>query len=464
METGEGGASHGIDINPRDNDERLIAKMKGEIFKSNPSLPRETVTSEKRCIYRPPERFKNINGKWLEPQVVAIGPYHRLNPKLQMMEGVKWRSLGYFVRNKEGDYLGKCLKQIRPLEGQLRACYSSSETINLSTDEFLQMMVVDGCFILDLFLNFEKEVILNFEKGETSDHPLCWLKSQKRVIVSKIYADLLLLENQIPSIVLKELYGICSKPGDESLSNIATEVFKKSMLEIDPFDRKRPPLEWLHLLDLVRSLFIPRAHNEKLCRWMFALFSPTPCVTKLRRAGIKIKRDMPDSFLEVKFKGGVIEMPVIALDHQMCSLLVNCVAFEQCHNCSTHFSIYATFLDGFVNTDKDIEYLSDRRIIANSFGTDAEAAGFINNLGQDLTIYNEYDNNTSYLIEFFLDVNRYYYRKRMHWNKWQWTSFKREYFGKPWMLISAFVAFVLLALTFLQTFYTIYAYHLHPKN
>jgi hypothetical protein len=106
---------------------------------------------------------------------------------------------------------------------------------------------------------------------------------------------------------------------------------------------------------------------------MFPIFSPTPtpCVTKLRRAGIKIKRKCwPDSFLEVKFKGGVIEMPFIALDHEMCSFLVNCVAFEQCHRCSTHFSIYATFLDGLVNTDKDIEYLCDRRIIANSFGTD----------------------------------------------------------------------------------------------
>jgi hypothetical protein len=41
------------------------------------------------------------------------------------------------------------------------------------------------------------------DKEETSDHPLCRLKSQERVIVSKIYGDLLLLENQIPSIVLK---------------------------------------------------------------------------------------------------------------------------------------------------------------------------------------------------------------------------------------------------------------------
>jgi hypothetical protein len=134
-------------------------------------------------------------------------------------------------------------------------------------------------------------------------------------------------------------------------------------------------------------------------------FSPIPCVTKLRRAGIKVNRHMADSFLDVKFKNGVIEMPDINLDDSMCLLLVNCVAFEQLCNISKHFSIYVTLLDCLVNTAKDIDYLCDRRVIDNFLGTDTEAAQFINKLGKDLTIYKDRgDDDDYFLLDVFGDV------------------------------------------------------------
>ena len=156
-------------------------------------------------------------------------------------------------------------------------------------------------------------------------------------------------------------------------------------------------------------------------------------------------------------------MPDMNLDNAMCSLLVNCVAFEQLCNISKHFSIYVMLLDCLVNTTKDINYLCDRRVIDNFLGTDTEAVQFINKLGKDLTIYKDHgDDNDYFLLDIFGDVNKYYYQKRLNWGKWM--SFKRKYFGKPWLLISAFVGFVLLVLTFLLTYYTIYAYYVHPKN
>ena len=137
----------------------------------------------------------------------------------------------------------------------------------------------------------------------------------------------------------------------------------------------------------------------------------------------------------------------------MCSLLVNCVAFEQLCNISKHFSIYATLLDYLVNTARNIDYLCDYRIIDNFIGTDANAVQFINNLGKDLTIYKDRgDNDDFFLLDIFGDRLNKNYRKMLNWGNWRWTSFKNEYFGKPWLLISKYVGFVLLVLTFLQTF------------
>jgi hypothetical protein len=157
----------------------------------------------------------------------------------------------------------------------------------------------------------------------------------------------------------------------------------------------------------------------------------------------------------------VIQMPDIILNDLMCSLLVNCMAFKQSCNISKHFSIYATLLDYLVNTAKDIDYLCGRGVIGNFLGTDEEAAKFINFLGKDLTIYNDRDdNNYFFLLDVFGGVNEYYW-KGLNWGKWM--SFMNEYFGKPWLLILALVGFVLLMLTFLQTYYIIYAYK-HPKK
>lgn len=208
-----------------------------------------------------------------------------------------------------------------------------------------------------------------------------------------------------------------------------------------------------HLLDLLRSSVIPAGHAEPPSKKS----TPTHiihCVSKLRRAGIKLNAKECESFLVIKFKRGVIEMPAIAIDDFMSSFLLNCVAYEQCHkSCSKHITTYATFLDCLVNTYKDVEYLCDRNIIENCFGNDGEIAHFINNLGKDVA----FDMDRCYLSELFNDVHQYY---RNSWHV-QWASFKYTYFDTPWSFISAFAALILLILTLLQTFYSALSYY-HP--
>lgn len=94
--------------------------------------------------------------------------------------------------------------------------------------------------------------------------------------------------------------------------------------------------------------------------------------------------------------------------------------------------------------------MCDRNIIENYFGTDAEIAKLINNLGKDVT----FDLDTCYLGGFFEDVYQYYQ------NRWhvQWASFRYTYFDTPWSFISALAALVLLILTVLQTLYTVLGY------
>ncbi|CAI9783117.1 unnamed protein product [Fraxinus pennsylvanica] len=253
----------------------------------------------------------------------------------------------------------------------------------------------------------------------------------------------------------------CEESGP-SLSTLTMKFFNNAMQRPVNFIHKFHGHKGKHLLDFLRSSFIPAGYKEP---------EPEPepgndtkthviqiqCISKLRQAGIKFKVGNEDSFLVIKFRHGVIEMPTIIMDDFMSAFLLNCVAYEQCHkSCSKHMTTYATFLDYLIDTHKDVAYLSDHKIIENELGTDAEIVSFVNNLGKDVA----FDIDVCYLSELFDEVNLYY-RNRWHIH---WASFKYTYFSTPWSFVSALAAFILLILTVAQTLFTIIAYVRPRKN
>jgi hypothetical protein len=436
-------ASHAVTI--WEVDKERLAQMEKRISETNPQLLSIAAGRSTCCIFRVPHSLIEINGKSYQPRIVSIGPYHRGQPNLQMMEEHKWRYLRSLLsRTKEakGIILEDYLKSIHSLEKDARESYS--ETIHLGTDEFLEMMVLDGCFLLELFRKVENPNLFDPEDPLVT---MSW-------ILTFFYRDFLRLENQIPFFILERLFETSKTPDEESgpsLTLLAMRFFNNMMQRPDPVIETFHDLKGLHLLDLVRLSFIPKGEKSPPPHTVNTSTHIIHCVSKLRRAGIELNQGKEESFLALKFRHGVIEMPSITIDDFMSSFLLNCVAFEQCHNsCSKHVTTYTTFLDCLVNTAKDVEYLCDSNIIENYFGNDAELARFINNLGKDVA----FDLNRCYLSKLFNDVSEYYRNSRHV----QWASFKYTYFDTPWSFISAMAAFVLLVLSFLQTFYTIKAY------
>ncbi|EOY08135.1 Protein of unknown function DUF247 [Theobroma cacao] len=401
------------------------------------------------CIFRVPESLIDVNGKAYQPRIVSIGPYHRGKPQLRMIEEHKWRYLGFLLRRMKEKGLGleDFFKAIQPLEMKARECYS--ETIQLSSDEFLEMIVLDGCFIIELFRK-----VGNLVPFEPDDPIVSMLW-----ILPFFYRDFLRVENQIPFFLLQCLFDLTKMPGEKSgrsLSKLALEFFNNAVQRPDEVIAKYHDLKCHHLLDLVRASFIPSDEDHEQ-REVSAPTLMIHSVSKLRRAGIKLNPRKADSFLVIKFRRGVIEMPPITIDDFMSSLLLNCVAFEQCHRSRIkHFTDYATLLDCLVNTYKDVEYLCQSNVFENYFGTEGEVARFINDMGKETA----FDINNCYLSKLFSDVHQYY---RNSWHV-QWASFKHTYFQTPWSFISALAALILLLLTIAQTFFTIYSVYKPDKS
>ncbi|RWR97809.1 UPF0481-like protein [Cinnamomum micranthum f. kanehirae] len=67
-------------------------------------------------------------------------------------------------------------------------------------DRFLELMVVDGCFLLEFLSNDTK----HFRDYDYSD-PIFGYHSFKSILSQNIRRDMFLIENQLPLIVLQRL-------------------------------------------------------------------------------------------------------------------------------------------------------------------------------------------------------------------------------------------------------------------
>ncbi|CAH2059071.1 unnamed protein product [Thlaspi arvense] len=401
-------------------------------------------------IFRVPQSMIDCNGRCYEPRVVSVGPYHRGQTHLRMIEEHKWHYLNALVTRTHQtksltleDYM-RCVKSV---EKEARECYS--ESILMDSEEFNEMMVLDGCFILELFRKVSGLVPFELDDPIVT---MAW-------VLPFFNRDFLRLENQIPFFVLESLFDLTrgdnEKETNASLPSLAFVFFNDMMTRTKEDLARLKDLGAKHLLDLVRSSLLPNSELHALPKTNPAN-KKTPLyiiqnISKLRVSGVQIRElKNAESFLVVRFRHGTIEMPCITVDDFMSSFLQNCVAYEQCHvACSKHFTTYATLLDCLITTHGDVEYLCDQNIIENYFGTQAEVAEFVNSLGKDVV----FDIRECYLSELFNEVNEYY---TSSWRV-EWAVFKFFYFSsqEPWYFISAFAALILLILAAIQTIYTV---------
>ncbi|KAL6988358.1 hypothetical protein U1Q18_014109, partial [Sarracenia purpurea var. burkii] len=251
-----------------------------------PRLLSKTAGHSDCCIFRVPQSLIDTNGGAYQPHIVSIGPFHHGKPHLQMIEEHKWRFLGALLnrtQTKLGLGLDDYLKAIQPLEMKAREFYSETVT---------EILVLDGCFIIELFRKIGKLVPFD------PDDPLISMSW----VYSFLLRDFIRLENQIPFFILQRLFDLTAIPGeesDQSFTKLALEFFNYATQRPDDVIKKYSKYQGRHLLDLLRSSFIPPAEHEEPKPG-----NPPPphvihCISKLRRAGINLKPSKEDSFLVV---------------------------------------------------------------------------------------------------------------------------------------------------------------------
>lgn len=155
----------------------------------------------KRSIYKVPACLTDMSPKAYLPQAVSFGPYHHGEDHLQPMEEHKTRAFRHFLMRsrRSFDLFHGALSKVMD---DVMACYDQlDQKWRDNPRAFLQLMILDGCFMLEI-LNVD-----TVKDCYASNDPL-FSDHGKLHIMPYIRRDMLMLENQLPMLVLVKLVAV----------------------------------------------------------------------------------------------------------------------------------------------------------------------------------------------------------------------------------------------------------------
>ncbi|XP_078161088.1 UPF0481 protein At3g47200-like [Carex rostrata] len=466
-------------------------------------------------IFRTPHNISQSKKNLFEPSVISIGPFHHGQEHLRTLEEQKWRFLRDFLSRKDHISLNLCITEMKSLEESTRRCYCEKFD-DLKSKEFVEMMLLDGCFLLEYFLK-------RIEKKWDSILEVGWNSLFK-------YGDFLLLENQIPFFIVEKLMELIGFNQERKMFFVKYLVYnllphstfrdpraeapgtRDSINANPPAELQErlaripdPPAEIHHLVHLCYHYLVPnpgipvvlsskplcltkifranRIINGLLHRFHSRVLRgrsphsisqnssvPLPnstgnissmvilCATELKQKGVKFTpKSNPKHMLDISFEYGVLKIPSLKITDATKPFFTNLLAFEQSKygKENSPFTSVVIFFDNLVNTPNDVTILQDCGIVENCLGSEEALTHFINQVTEGGILLEGH-----YLAELKREVNRYI---GSSWNR-QRANLIRNYFSSPWATISLIAAFILLVLTLVQSFFAVYAYFIPPSS
>ncbi|KAM7508286.1 hypothetical protein LguiA_018739 [Lonicera macranthoides] len=138
-------------------------------------------------VFSVPKAISAFKPEAYMPQVVALGPYHHFRTELYEMERYKVAAVQSFLNSRQiRNFQTLLIDKLKQLAPTIRACYH--KYLDFDDNTLAWIIAVDGLFFLDLFNAYSDGVA---GKKMTQNSILC--------------RDIMILENQFPAILLREI-------------------------------------------------------------------------------------------------------------------------------------------------------------------------------------------------------------------------------------------------------------------
>ncbi|XP_057467125.1 UPF0481 protein At3g47200-like [Actinidia eriantha] len=385
--------------------------------------------------------------------------------------------------------LEECVQAMKLLVEDAKKCYTE-EVDNLNEE----MLVVDGCFILELLY---RDYLLTHPKEETNEESNEITKEIREQNISDpvfgsslmhayVQQDLLLLENQLPFFVLEKLFHITvsnmpNRPLNYLLLSDYIVSFFRNML---PFrnrmnsgnkcvaERKRSQMHY-HILQFVHDHCLPldipkgKYYSEKMPSASDLDYAGVKFVAGIEQDLVKGQNDVvlaksvttsvhwsvtvaflftdAQSCLGRCFHRARFEIPPLSLYNSTELFLRNLIAFEQCcPGVPCYFTSYVFFMAMLVNSAKDVDVLQKAGIIQISWGPDKNASELFKNLCKEVVL------EKFMLTETCDQATKYSKRCMAHVRRKNFATVeyvKSKYFVNPWTFIAFCVGFIIFGMT-----------------
>ncbi|GLU11452.1 hypothetical protein SLE2022_281940 [Rubroshorea leprosula] len=425
-------------------------------------------------IFRIPSMLKMQNEWAYKPHAFSFGPWHFHNQDLMratkqfkemLFEGLIQRlverqhvnvevdisaneqelegaisAVREGLQNARSDKKRELEEAINAVGGKAREIYEGE--INVSQDDFQKLLLLDGCFIIELFRRGAGEVSI-----QESEHVLF-----VGGMILTIYHDLFLLENQIPWFVLELLFDKTRGSGSrKTLVELAITFILPAFSLDDQHPMSRELLDScssiVHIIDLT-ARYLDSSATKRINQQ--SRNNSIPCATRLREAGVKFKRVTSRNIFDVRFDKNkcALEIPSLVIHPAMETIFRNLIIFGKSslwNQWAPDVIIsYTMLLDTLVDGTDDVALLCRSHIFSNTnWLNHKEVVNLLKTL-----CGGAYTDKFHY-ADLYEELDSYYKRLSTKWRVYLIDN----YFTKPWAIVSVIFASIVLVFTIMQVFY-----------
>ncbi|XP_066341434.1 UPF0481 protein At3g47200-like [Miscanthus floridulus] len=317
-----------------------------------------------RKMHTFPLALSRFRQRYGDPVLMPIGPYAGVTLDLDTLNTVKNVATHHFRSGTIFGSVDDMFKHFCSAVGDVRRlCQRTDDFLvayrNKAKDDDSSLkfnMLLDGCFLLE-YMQMRTN---SRDDGSMPKLLACYLDSNK----AAIDRDMMLLENQLPWVVIQTLARYQQQ--EVTMKEFVAKMARTLQVRRGPDDSRLPGSEPPHLLGLLRSykigygshgsVVVPPSDGSGTIRPM----SKTTSAIELAEIGIKLKASKTTRLIDMGIKktllGAELFVAPLLLDEIRLCWLINMAAFELCA-APTYAASSSTDVQGYAENRAVSAYL-----------------------------------------------------------------------------------------------------------
>lgn len=467
------------------------------------------------CIFSIPATLASFRPEAYMPQLMGLGPYHHGDPDLYDMERYKLAAATRLQKRFKTLEFEQLVDKLMEFECEVRSCYH--KYLDIEGNTLMWIMAIDGLFLLEFLTNkVDSEAAhLVDSAGKKLYHDsilsdVMLLENQiPFFLFSKIrsiqYSQDDLHDNCLPSTLTTFCHSISPvKLKDFPLTGVLDRSHLLDLLyhmivpKLADQLTQEAPVTPESVTESKSSQQADSANSYQIFTTLWEILSRLRIIKKIADNVKKIITGVPAlSFLAAKAEESIktensqpkpvqvekimipsasnlskiagvefcptpgdisttkfddkekkFYLPIITLNVHSEVIIRNLIAYEASTvSDSLIFSRYTELLDGIIDTAEDAKLLREKKIIVNKLKSDDEVLQLFDGIGKSVRL-----TNAPYFDKTIEDVNKFFNNSR----RVRIYSGVRKYVFGSWKILTLFAGILLLLLTGLQSFCSVY--------